>query len=72
MTPEDIRRHIENGTLMHALMKEVELTAHRDENKQTKLEIRFPEWYEVHISPESKEQIESLILENADARLKRP
>ena len=70
MTPEEIRRHIDEGTFMEALMKAVGVRVHENaaagphQRGTLKLELEFPEWYFAHISLESRTQIEELVREN--------
>lgn len=65
MTPKEIQEHIDNGTLLDILVSETEFDAKPHEKGKMQLELRFPQWYHIHISEESKLEIESLIRKNS-------
>ena len=65
MQPEEIQKHIDEGTFFDLLMEEVKMISSRGPNNEVKIELKFPVWYTLYITEESREQIEALIRENA-------
>ena len=71
MTPEQVQRHLERGTLMNVLSQQTSIVPHPTADGRVRLEIVFPTWYTEYVSVESQAQIEALIRANALAALSR-
>ena len=67
MTPEELRRAINDGTFMELLMKETVITPHEADNGRVRLEIAFPLWYTKYVSTETRAEIAALVRANAQA-----
>ena len=67
MNDLEVIASLRDGTFPEKLMREVEIVPKQTEEGKLELTLTFPEWYRRLIPVESRRNIESVILENAQS-----
>ena len=67
MNDQEVIASLRDGTLPEKLMREVEIVPKSAGEGKLELTLTFPEWYHRLIPIESRRQIQSAIMENAQS-----